>query len=98
MRVDEQKSDVRRIGWTSKLCIAKSISVKSRGRRSGDCAWKAAGITTGDLSLLRIPTGKPTNGAVRDRPGDGRAVFESRPHAAISQHAASRLDGSLGDP
>src|ERR1022692_4792906 len=98
MRVDEQKSDVRRIGWTSKLCIAKSISVKSRGRRSGDCAWKAAGITPGDLGLLPFPPGKPTDAAVRDRPGDGGAVFELRPHAAISQHAATRLDGSLGDP
>ena len=51
VRVDEQKPDVRRLGWTSKLCIAKSISVKSRGSRSGDCAWKAAGITPGDLGL-----------------------------------------------
>jgi hypothetical protein len=52
VRVDEQKPDVRRLGWTSKLCIAKSKSIKSRGRRLGDCAWKAAGITPGDLGLL----------------------------------------------
>jgi len=52
MRVDVQESDLRRIGWTSKLCIAKSISIKSRGRRSGNCAWKAAGFTPGDLDLL----------------------------------------------
>ena len=52
MRVDEQKSDMRRLGWTSRLRTAKSISVKSRGRRSGNGAWKAAGITPGDLHLL----------------------------------------------
>jgi hypothetical protein len=52
VRVDEQKPDVRRLGRTSKLCIAKSKSIKSRGRRLGNCAWKAAGITPGDLDLL----------------------------------------------
>ena len=30
VRVDEQKPDVRRLGRTSKLCIAKSKSIKSR--------------------------------------------------------------------
>jgi hypothetical protein len=56
MRVDEQKPDERRLGWTSKPCIAKSISIKGRGRRSGNCAWKAAGITPGDLTCCRPGT------------------------------------------
>src|SRR6266851_6718963 len=52
MRVDEQKADMRRQRWTSRPCFAKSISIKNGKRRSDDCAWKAAGITPGDLSSV----------------------------------------------
>jgi len=58
---------MRRQRGTSKPCIAKSIFIKSGKRRSGDCAWKAAGITPGDLSCvaatrLREPRGDLTAG------------------------------------
>ena len=58
---------MRRQRGTSKLCIAKSIFIKSGKRRSGDCAWKAAGITPGDLfcvaaTRLREPRGDLTAG------------------------------------
>ncbi len=61
------KNPMRRSGRTSKLCIAKSISIKGRRCRSGDCAWKAAGITPGDLfcvvaTRLRKPRGNLTGG------------------------------------
>src|ERR1035441_4700902 len=54
---------MRRQRGTSKLCIAKSIFIKNGKRRSGDCAWKAAGITPGDMSCevetpLREPRGE----------------------------------------
>ena len=67
MRVDEQKSDVRRLGWTSKLCIGKSISINSRRRRSGNCAWKAAEITPGDLGLLSWQRDKGSRKATREQ-------------------------------
>ena len=58
---------MRRQRGTSKLCIAKSIFIKNGKRRSGDCAWKAAGITPGGLSCvaatrLREPGGDLTAG------------------------------------
>jgi hypothetical protein len=58
---------MRRQRGTSKLCIAKSIFIKDGKRRSGDCAWKAAGITPGDLFCvagmrLREPGGDLTAG------------------------------------
>src|ERR1035437_9904390 len=58
---------MRRQRGTSKLCTAKSIFIKNGKRRSGDCAWKAAGITPGDLSCvaatpLREPRGDLTAG------------------------------------
>ena len=58
---------MRRQRGTSKLCIAKSIFIKDGKRRSGDCAWKAAGITPGDLfcvavTRLREPGGDLTAG------------------------------------
>ena len=37
----------------SEQLIAKSISIKGTGCRSGDCAWKAVELTSGDLS--RVP-------------------------------------------
>ena len=58
---------MRRQRGTSKPCLAKSIFIKNGKRRSGDCAWKAAGITPGDLSCvaatrLREPRGDLTAG------------------------------------
>ena len=51
--------------WTSQPCLAKSIFIKNGKCRSGDCAWKAAGITPGDLfcvvaTRLREPRGDLT--------------------------------------
>jgi len=40
-------------GRTSEQEIAKSISVKGHGRKSGGCAGKAAGLTPG--GLRRVP-------------------------------------------
>src|ERR1035437_511411 len=53
MRVDGQKPDMRRQCRTSGQLTAKSVSIKGAKRRSGDCAWKAAEITPGDLSCVR---------------------------------------------
>jgi len=52
-------------GWTSGHVTAKSISVKSRGSKSGGCALKASGLTSGDLHRvpepgLRESRGPPT--------------------------------------
>ena len=52
---------------TSLRCLAKSIFIKNGKCRSGDCAWKAAGITPGDLfcvvaTRLREPRGDLTAG------------------------------------
>ena len=38
---------------TSGLLIAKSISIKGAGCKSGGCAWKAVELTSGDL--LHVP-------------------------------------------
>ena len=38
---------------TSGLVIAKSISIKGAGGRSGGCAWKAVELTSG--GLLYVP-------------------------------------------
>ena len=67
MRVDEQTTDMRRQCRTSGQLTAKSVSIKGAERRSGDCAWKAAEITPGDLSCvvatrLREPKGDLTAG------------------------------------
>jgi len=58
---------MRRQCGTSEPCFAKSIFIKNGKRRSGDCAWKAAGITPGDLfcvvaTRLREPRGDLTAG------------------------------------
>ena len=50
MRVDEQKPDMRRERGTSGQGTVKSISIKHAERRSGDCARKAAELTSGDLA------------------------------------------------
>ena len=49
MRVDGQKPDIRRKRRTSGQRTAKSVSIKGAKRRFGDCAWKAAELTPGDL-------------------------------------------------
>jgi hypothetical protein len=49
-RVDEQKPDRRRERGTSGHLTAKSISIKHAERKSGDCARKAAELTSGDLT------------------------------------------------
>ena len=41
------------LGWTIGRRIAKSISIKSQGCRSGRCAGKAIELTWGDL--CRVP-------------------------------------------
>src|SRR5438445_8942358 len=58
---------MRRQRGTSEPCFAKSIFIKHGKRRFGDCAWKAAGITPGDLfcvaaTRLREPRGDLTAG------------------------------------
>src|SRR5258708_2580932 len=51
--------------WTSRRSFAKSIFIKNGKCRSGDCAWKAAGITPGGLSCVVatkgawVPYGEP---------------------------------------
>ena len=49
-RIDEQEPDTRRERETSSQATAKSISIKHAERRSGDCARKAAELTSGDLA------------------------------------------------
>ena len=39
--------------WTSELRVAKSISIKGTGCKSGGCAWKAVELTSG--GLLHVP-------------------------------------------
>ena len=55
-RVDEQKPDTRRERGTSSLLTAKSISIKNAERKSGDCARKAAELTSGDLLCVAQAT------------------------------------------
>lgn len=40
--------------WTSWQLRAKSISIKGTGCKSSGCAWKADGLTSGDLSGVPI--------------------------------------------
>src|SRR5260370_18138908 len=76
---------------TSKLCIAKSIFIKNGKCRSGDGAWKAAGITPGDLccaaaTRLREPRGDLTAGQ-KSEEGIVAPATEQRPE---------RLEWSVG--
>ena len=48
-RVDEQEPDMRRECGTSGRDTVKSVSIKHAERKSGDCARKAAELTSGDL-------------------------------------------------
>ena len=56
MRVDGQEPDTRRERRTSEQLIAKSISIKDAKRRFGDCAQKAAELTSGDLLCVAAAT------------------------------------------
>jgi hypothetical protein len=58
------------LGWTSGQLIAKSISIKSQGCRSGRCAGKAIELTWG--GLLRV-----SNSGLREPRGDLIAVQKS---------------------
>ena len=56
MRVDGQKPDIRRKRRKSGQRTAKSVSIKGAKRRFGDCAWKAAELTPGDLLCVASAT------------------------------------------
>ena len=73
VRVDEQKTDMRREHRTSGHLAAKSISIKGAKRRSVDCAQEAAELTPGDLLRVAVATE-----AVARRPDRGAEV--SRGH------------------
>ena len=57
---------MRREHGTSRLVTAKSVSIKHAGRKSGDCAWKAAELTSGDLQDAEVSRGQ-------SRPDVGKA-------------------------
>jgi len=38
--------------WASWQLTAKRISIKGTGCKSGGCAWKVVGLTSGDLPLV----------------------------------------------
>src|SRR5258708_3180187 len=88
--------------WTSEPCTAKSIFIKNGKCRSGDCAWKAAGITPGGLLLRRD---NATEGAERrpDRTAEvSRGLTrERREKPTLSKdkagHAAAPVVSSPGD-
>src|SRR5712692_3628278 len=44
---------MRRERWTSGQEVAKSVSIKSAERKSGGCARKAVGLTSGGLRRVR---------------------------------------------
>ena len=73
VRVDGQEPDIRRQCRASGQLTAKPISIKGAKRRFGDCAWKAAVLTPGDL--LRVASATE---AVERRPDRGAEV--SRGH------------------
>jgi len=51
------KNRIRRERGTSRRVTAKSISIKHAERRSGDCALKAAELTSGDLAEPEVSRG-----------------------------------------
>jgi len=84
MRADGQEPERRRERRTSGQMIAKSLSIKGAGRKSGGRASKAVELTSGDLrrvpeSGLGEPRGSPTaaqksaEGIVPDPRGEGKA-------------------------
>ena len=80
MRVDGQEPDIRRQRRTSGQLTVKSISIKGAKRRSGDCAWKAAELTPGDLLCVASAT------EAAERQLDRRAEV-SRGHSRSCQSA-----------
>src|SRR6266700_2021019 len=78
---------MRRQRRTSRPSIAKSIFIKSGKRRSGDCAWKAAGITPGDLFCVRY--------GLREPRGDLTAGQKSA--EGIVGHVVGKASEALGN-
>src|SRR3954447_11489081 len=76
VRVDGQEPDTRRERRTSGQLIAKSISIKDAKRRFGDCAQKAAELTSGDLLCVASAT------ETAERQSDRRAEV-SRGHIRL---------------
>ena len=70
---------MRRQRWTSKLRIAKSISIKSGKRRSDGYARKAAGITPGDLPGVAETRLRPSRGGLTagQKSAEGVVVAEA---------------------
>ncbi len=56
--------------------IAKSIAIKGRGGKSGGCAVKAVGLTSGGLRCVRTPRTE------RFRKGRDRGAEVSRGHSS----------------
>src|SRR6266542_2984075 len=94
---------------TSGPCSAKSIFIKNGKCRSDDGAWKAAGITPGDLSCvaatrLREPSGELTAGQ-KSAEGIVAAKTGRRPErlewlVGIESHGlkAAEKSGTTGHP
>src|ERR1019366_1375712 len=99
MRVDGQKPDMRRQCRTSGQLTAKSVSIKGAKRRSGDCAWKAAEITPGDLSCvrngLRLSRGSLTAGQKSAEGVLGQVVGEAS--EALRNRKGSQQIGRAGN-
>jgi hypothetical protein len=76
----------RRERWASGQLTAKRISIKSAERKSGGCAWKAAGLTSGDLR--RVPTGTGRAGRPFDR---GAEVSSGHSRREQSVHSIGTL-------
>ena len=93
MRADEQKLDIRRNGWTSGPEVAKSISIKSRKRKSSGCASKVGVFTPGDLYRCPLVSGK----GLREPQGDlisytGVRRGQSREEAVLLKARTVPLD------
>ena len=71
MRVDGQEPDRRRERGTSGLVTAKSIPIKHAERRSGDCARKAAELTSGDLFRNAEAVSRPDGAAGGQKSAEG---------------------------
>ena len=83
-RVDEQKPDMRRERGTSSPLTAKSISIKHAERKSGDCARKAAELTSGDLAGRQ----KSAEGIVG--PTSAKLVRHSRPKGGATDRPSRK--------
>jgi hypothetical protein len=88
VRVDEQKSDIRRECRTSGRLTAKSISIKGAKRRSGGCARKAVELTPGDL--LRVRNGL--------RLSKGGLTAEQKSAEGIVGHDVGKASEALEQP